>query len=81
MGDQLLEIVTETKLLGTCLNADLTWWNNINYLARKGYQRIIIGKLVELNVPVEDLVLIFILYVRSILEFNFCVWTFNITQA
>ena len=82
LEDKLLEIVNQTKLLGTIISSDLTWWQNTNYLTQKGYQRLqILKKLYEFNVPVVDLVHIYTLYVRSILEFNCCVWTFNITQG
>ena len=70
----LLEIVEETKLLGTVISSDLTWWKNTNYLTKKGYQRLeILKKLYEFNVPIDDLVHIYTLYTRSILEFNCCV--------
>ena len=82
LGDTLLEIVKDTKLLGTIISSDLSWWQNTNYLTAKGYQRMqILRKLYEFNVPTEDMVQIYSLYVRSILEFNCCVWNFNITQA
>ena len=34
----------------------------------------------EFDVPTNDLVHIYTLYVRSVLEFNSCVWHFNITK-
>ena len=80
--DALLEIVEETKLLGSVVSSDLTWWKNTNYLTQKGYQRmLIIKKLYEFDVPIKDLVHIYTLYIRSMLELNCCVWHFNITQA
>ena len=82
LESHLLEIVKSTKLLGTMVTQDLTWWENTNYLTRKGYQRLqLLKKLYEFNVPKSDLVLIYTLYVRSILEFNCCVWHFNLTKA
>ena len=82
LRNELLEIVPSTKLLGTVVTQDLTWWENTNYLTKKGYQRLqILKKLYEFNVPKKDLVLIYTLYVRSILEFNCCVWHFNINKA
>ena len=79
--NELLELVKETKLLGTIITSDLSWWENTNYLCKKGYQRMaIIRKLYEFNVPVVDLVQIYTLFIRSILEFNSCVWNFNLTQ-
>ena len=81
LQNELLEIVQSTKLLGTIVSSDLTWWENTHYLARKGYQRLeLIRRLYTFNVPIPDLVTIYILYVRSLLEFNCCVWHFNLTQ-
>ena len=37
LQNELLEIVQSTKLLGTIVSSDLTWWENTHYLARKGY--------------------------------------------
>ena len=80
MQGELLEIVESTKLLGTVVSSDLTWWENTNYLTRKGYQRLeLIRRLYQFKVPTIDLVAIYTLYVRSLLEFNGCVWHFNIT--
>ena len=76
-----IEQVEHTKLLGTIISSDLSWWKNTQYIIQKAYKRLeIIRKLYEFNVPVPDLVNIYTLYVRSVLEFNCCVWHFNITQ-
>ena len=80
--DSTSRIVTETKLLGCLISSDMIWWANTNLITRKAYQRLgIIRKLYEFNVALNDLVLIYTLYVRSILEFNSCVWHFSITKA
>ena len=81
LQDTLLNIVNETKLLGTWISSDLTWWKNTNYITRKAFQKIeIVRRLYEFNVSLPDLVLIYTLYVRSTLEFNCCVWHYNITN-
>ena len=81
INDKVLETVEETKLLGSIISSDLTWHRNTDYLVKKGYQRLeILKKLYSFNIPSEDLVHIYILYVRSILKFNACVWYFSITQ-
>ena len=81
LKNELLEIVCSVKLLGTMVTHDLTWWENTNYLTKKGYQRLqILRKLYEFKVPIIDLVQIYTLYVRSILEFNCCVWHFSLTK-
>ena len=78
----LLEIVDQTKLLGTVVSSDLTWWENTNSITRKAYQRLeMIRRLSQFKVPTDDLVHIYTLYVRSMLEFNCCVWNFDLTKA
>ena len=80
--DTLIEIVNQTKLLGCLISSDLTWWANTNCITTKAYKRLaLIRKLYEFNVPLCDLSHIYTLYVRSILEFNCCVWHFSITKA
>ena len=82
LQETLLEIVNQTKLLGTIITSDLTWWENTNYITRKAYSRLeIIRRLCPSNISESDLVLIYTLYVRSMLEFNCCVWNFNLTKA
>ena len=82
IGDSLLETVNQTKLLGSIISSDLTWWANTNMITTKAYQRLeLIKKLYEFNVPLADLTHIYTLYVRSILEFNCCVWHFGITKT
>ena len=76
-----IEKVEHTKLLGTIISSDLSWRKNTQFIIQKAYKRIeIIRKLYEFDVPTNDLVNIYTLYVRSILEFNSCVWHFSITQ-
>ena len=49
-------------------------------LVKKGYQRtILLQKLFEFNVPTKDLVTIYILFIRSILEQSCVVWSSSIT--
>ena len=51
-------------------------------ITTKAYQRLeLIRKLYEFKVPLIDLTHIYTLYVRSILEFNCCVWHFSITKT
>ena len=56
LGDSLLEIVNETKLLGCIITSDLSWWPNTNLITQKAYQRLqIVRELYEFNVPLCDL--------------------------
>ena len=81
LENTLLEIVNETKLLGTIITSDLKWSKNTEMLVKKGYQRMmILRKLYSFKVEVCDLVEIYVLYIRSILEHSCQVWHFNITE-
>ena len=64
----ILDILDNTKLLGVIISSDLTWHKNTKSLVSKGYQRIIIlKKLFEFNVPMKDLINIYVLFIRSLL--------------
>ena len=80
--ETLLEIINETKLLGLQLSSDLSWTKNTNILVRKSYARLtILRKLYSFNIPVKDLVIIYISYIRSLLEQSCVVWHSSLTQA
>ena len=69
------------KLLGTIISADLTWTNNTKLLIKKAYARMqILRKLYGFSVPIPDLVNIYIIYIRSILEVSCVVWSSAITH-
>ena len=79
--ETLLETVRETKLLGTIISSNLKWQSNTDMIVKKAYQRmIIIRKLYSFNVPDRELVNIYTLYLRSILEQSCQVWHFSITE-
>ena len=79
--NNLLEIVQETKLLGTIISSDMTWYANTEMLVKRAYQRMImLRKLYSFNVADEDMVKIYILYIRSILEQSCQVWHFSISE-
>ena len=81
INNALLEIIEETKLLGTIISSDLTWTSNTEMLVKKGYQRmIILHKLYKFNVPDKEMVNIYTLFIRSILEQSCAVWHFDITH-
>ena len=81
MEGVLLETITQTKLLGTIVQSDLKWSENTDLIVKKGYQRmLILQKLYAFNIPDDDLVQIYVLYIRSILELNCQVWHHAITQ-
>ena len=78
---ELLEAIEETKLLGTIITTDLKWHRNSDMIIKKAYQRMrMIQKLKSFGVNKSDLVTIYVLYIRSILELNCPVWHFSLTS-
>ena len=75
-----LEVIKETKLLGVMINDQLNWDKNTSYLVARANARMrLLHKLVDFGVPQEDLVNIYILYIRSILEQSCQVWHSSLT--
>ena len=80
MDDDVIDIIKETKLLGVMVADDLSWDSNTSYLVKRANARMrLLHKLVEFGVPQADLVNIYILYVRSILEQSCQVWHSSLT--
>ena len=81
MNYTFLKIVKETKILGLIVSDDFSWRKNTDNLVKKANARlIIIRKLIEFPVAVQDLVNLYCMYIRSILEFNCPVWFSSITE-
>ena len=80
-GDNL-DQVKETRLLGLVLRDDLSWKSNTAELTRRAFSRMLILKnLVKFDVPLADLVQIYILYIRSVTEQSAVVWHPAITKG
>ena len=78
---QLLEIVKETLLLGCVITSDLKFHKNTEHMVKKAYARMtLLHKLYSFKVATDDLVNIYILYIRSLVEQNVAVWNSTITQ-
>ena len=72
----------ETKLLGLVLRDDLSWKSNTAELIKRAYSRMLIIKnLVKFDIPLVDLVQIYILYIRSVMEQSAVVWHPAITKG
>ena len=62
------------------LRDDLTWHSNTKHLVTRAYQRmIILRNLYEFNVPIADMLKIYILFIRSVVEQSCVVWASSIT--
>ena len=80
LDNSILEQVRQTKLLGVLLSDDLTWQANTSYIVKKAYMRMtILRKLFEFKIKSEDLIHIYILYIRSVVEQSCVVWASSIT--
>ena len=75
-----MEVIRETKLLGVIVNDHLDWTSNTSSLVKRANARMrLLHKLVDFGVPQDDLVNIYNLYVRSILEQSCQVWHSSLT--
>ena len=81
LENTLLEEVQECQLLGLTLTNDLSWYKNTQKIVKKANVRmIIIQKLYEFNLPVEEMITIYILFIRSMVEYACVVWHSSITE-
>ena len=81
MKNSLIEQVKETKLLGVIISEKLRWHANTNSLVKRAYARMsILRKLYEFNIPKKQMVQIYTIYVRSIIERSSVVWSSSITN-
>ena len=76
----MIQQVSETHLLGVAIQDNLSWEANTQQLIRRAYSRLVIlRKLVEFNIPIPDMINIYILFVRSIIEQSSVVWSSSLT--
>ena len=71
-----LESVTSLRLLGVTIQANLKWDSQVQHMISRASRRLyILCSLKRDGVSATDLVLIFIMYIRSLLEFAAPVWS------
>ena len=77
-----LERVPTMKMLGVWVSEDLTWSKNCQEICIKAYSRIsMITKLKYVGVSIEDLLDIYILYIRSVAEYCSVAFHSSLSQA
>ena len=70
INNQNLEKLSVTKLLGVWLSDDMSWSRNCSEICVKAYSRLsMLTKLKYVGVNTEDLIDIYVLYIRSITEY------------
>ena len=75
-----LERIEEVKLVGVWLTTFLDWDKNTRELCKKAYARMtMLTKLKYVGTPIKDLIEVYILYIRSILEYCSVVWHSTLT--
>ena len=80
MNGNTLDRVEEVKLLGLWITTYLDWEKNTREICKSAYARItMLTKLKYVGVPVEDLIDVYILYIRSALEYCSTVWHSTLT--
>ena len=76
-----METVQEQKLLGTILTADLKWDRNTEEIVRKANGRLqLLRKVSSFGADVSDLKLIYVIFIRSLLEQSCTVWHSGLTE-
>ena len=73
--NEMLKQVRETRLLGVIVNEQLTWHSNTDHIVKKAYTRmVLLHNLFDFGLPITEMINIYILYIRSILESSAVVW-------
>ena len=81
LNNENIQVVTETKLLGTHLTNDLKWDKNTNELVKKANARLqLLRKIKSFNAPLQDLKQVYITFIRSLLEQSCTVWNSMLTN-
>ena len=81
VNNKNIEVVDNTKLLGTFITNDLRWDLNTNEIVKKANFRLqLMHKVSGFGASLNDMKEIYILFVRSILEQSSSVWHSSLTQ-
>ena len=81
IDDVKLEVIDNTKLLGTHITSDLKWDLNTKNLIKKANARMqLLRKLSTFGASTKDLVHIYVIFVRSVLEASSSVWHKSLTK-
>ena len=82
INNALIDQVSQTRLLGVIIQEDLTWKANTHDLVKRANSRMImLRKLKEFKVKNEDMITIYVLFIRSVIEQSSVVWSSAITAG
>ena len=80
LNGQTLDRVEAVKLVGVWVDTWLDWARNTSEICKKAYARVsMLTKLKYAGVKTEELLNIFLLYIRSVLEYCSVLWHSTLT--
>ena len=81
LNNNTLDRVEEVKLVGVWITSYLDWEKHTNEMCRKAYARMtMLTKLKYVGTSEPDLIDVYILYIRSLLEYCCVVWHSTLTE-
>ena len=80
INGQTVETVSNFKYLGTVVDENLTFTDNVDHIYKKAQQRLfLLWKLRSFNVSTEALQLVYRSLIESVLSFNLVSWYGNLS--
>ena len=77
-----IEQVHEAKLLGVIIRDDFSFKSNTEFITKKAYKRMIkLKNLYHFNIPISEMIEIYCLYIRSVVEQAAVVWHSSLTKG
>ena len=76
-----LDRVKVTKILGVHISDDLSWSKNCTEICKQAYSRLsMLTRLKYVGVPIEDLITVYVLFIRSVTEYCSVVYHSRLTE-
>ena len=76
-----LERVEVSKILGLYISDDLSWSRNCTEICKQAYSRLsMLTRLKYVGVPMDDLIQVYVLYIRSLTEYCSVVYHSRLTE-
>ena len=80
LDGEIVENVSEKKLLGTIITSDMKWQQNTNSIVKKAYPKMeLLRKLSGFGAPIVDLKTVYLTFVRSHCEQSSSLWHSGLT--
>ena len=80
-GNQILDVVSEIKLVGVIVNHDLRWQKNTDYICQKATEKLwTLRRLQKFSLDTFQIFDVYVKEVRSLLEYAVPVWHSGLTR-